>query len=154
MRAAAYEWPDEVVVQPLLDGGADILVGSVSDPDLGPLVGLGVGGRRPALTHAITFRLAPTTDAAVEELIAASTAVEAWLEGFGGNPPLDRLALRDLILRFARLLTDVPELVEADLNPVRVLPTGCLVLDARLRLAPPPLAGPDTNVVGPVSSQE
>ena len=139
VRAAAYDWPDEVVVQPLLDGGADILVGSVSDPNLGPLVGLGVGGRRPALTHAITFRLAPSTDAAVEELISATTGVEAWLEGFATNPPLDRLALRDLILRFARLLTDVPELVEADLNPVRVLPTGCLVLDARLRLAQPAL---------------
>ena len=141
VRAAACDWPDEVVVQPLVDGGADILVGAVSDPDLGPLVGLGVGGRRPALGHAITFRLAPTTDAAVEELIGASTAVEAWLEGFATSPPLDRLALRDLILRFARLLTDVPELVEADLNAVRVLPTGCLVLDARLRLAPPALAG-------------
>jgi len=141
VRAAAYDWPDEVAVQPLVDGGADILVGSVSDPDLGPLVGLGVGGRRPALGHAITFRLAPDTDAAVEELIGASPAVEAWLAGFGGNPPLDRLALRDVIVRFARLLADVPELVEADLNAVRVLPAGCLVLDARLRLAPPALAG-------------
>ena len=88
VRAAAYDWPDEVVVQPLLDGGADLLVGAVSDPDLGPLVGIGVGGRRPALGHAITFRLAPATDAAVEELIAASTAVEASLEGFATNPPL------------------------------------------------------------------
>jgi hypothetical protein len=139
--AAAYVWTDEVVVQPLLDGGADILVGSVTDPGLGPLVGLGVGGRRPALTHAITFRLAPDTDVEVEDLIAASTGVEAWLEGFGGNPPLDRLALSSLVLRFARLLADVPELVEADLNSVRVLPAGCFVLDARLRLAPPAIAG-------------
>ena len=138
VRAAAHAWPDEVVVQPLLDGGADILVGSLSDPDLGPLIGLGVGGRGPALAHAITFRLAPDTDAAVEDLITASTAVDAWLEGFASTPPLDRLALHDLIVRFARLLTDVPELVEADLNPVRVLPAGCHVLDARLRLDPPP----------------
>ena len=59
--------------------------------------------------------------------------------GLRGTPPLDRLALHDLILRFARLLTDTPELVEADLNSVRVLPAGCLVLDARLRLTAPPL---------------
>ena len=64
VSATAYPWRNEVVVQPLLDGGADILVGSITDPDLGPLLGLGVGGRRPALTHAITFRLAPATDAA------------------------------------------------------------------------------------------
>ena len=141
VRASTNAWPNEVVVQPLLDSGADVLVGAVSDPDLGPLVGLGVGGPRPALTHAITFRLAPKTDAEVEDLLAASTEVEAWLKGFGGNPPLDRLALRDLVLRFTRLLADVPELVEADLNSVRVLPAGCFVLDARLRLAPPALAG-------------
>jgi acetate---CoA ligase (ADP-forming) len=141
VRAAACPWTDAVIVQPLIDGGADILVGSVNDPDLGPLVGLGLGGRRPAMTHVITFRLAPTTDTDAEDLIAASAGVNAWLEGFAGGPPLDRLALHDLLMRFSRLVTDTPELAEADLNAIRVLPAGCFVLDARLRLAPLSLPG-------------
>jgi hypothetical protein len=57
-----------------------------------------------------------------------------------GKPPLDRRALRDLMLRFARLLGDVCELVEAELNSVCALLTGCLVLDVCLRFARPALA--------------
>ena len=53
-------------------------------------------------------------------------------------PPLDRPALRDLVLRFARLLEHVPEIAEADLNPVRVTASGAHVLDARVRVAPRP----------------
>ena len=58
------------------------------------------------------------------------------LDGFRGSAVLDRQALRDLILRFALLLREVPEIVEADLNSVRCLTDGCVVLDMRLRIAP------------------
>ncbi len=126
-----------MILQPLLAGGADVLVGSVTDPDLGPVLGLGLGGRQASLTRGVAFRLPPRTDADAEELITAATGVSAWLEGYRGRSPLDRLALRDLVLRFSWLLADIPELVEVDLNPVRVIRTGCCVLDARLRLAPP-----------------
>ena len=51
-----------------------------------------------------------------------------------GSPPLDREALRELILRFTLLVRAVPEVVEADLNPVRCMTSGCLVLDMRLRV--------------------
>jgi hypothetical protein len=42
--------------------------------------------------------------------------------------------VRELILRFALLLREVPEIVEADLNPVRCMTKGCIVLDMRLRI--------------------
>jgi hypothetical protein len=69
-----------------------------------------------------------------DELIDASESVATRLQGFRGSVPLDREALRELILRFALMLRNVPELVEADLNPVRCLPEGARVLDMRLRL--------------------
>ena len=47
---------------------------------------------------------------------------------------LDRAALRELILRFTLLLIEAPEIVEADLNPVRCMTHGCVVLDMRLRI--------------------
>ena len=43
-------------------------------------------------------------------------------------------ALRELMLRFARLLREVPEVAEADLNPVRCMPKGYVVLDMRVRV--------------------
>ena len=56
--------------------------------------------------------------------------------GLRGRPALDREALRDLILRFALLLKEVPEVVEADLNPVRCTTNSSLVLDMRVRIEP------------------
>ena len=74
------------------------------------------------------------TGAIVDELIDSAEGVATELDGFRGSPLLDRAALRELIVRFTLLLTEVPEVVEADLNPVRCTTNGCVVLDMRLRI--------------------
>jgi acyl-CoA synthetase (NDP forming) len=135
VRAAGREWRG-ATVQPLVEGGADVLVGAVADRELGTVMAVGLGGRQAALNRSAVFRLPPHTDVEAGELIDASPAVAAQLEGFRGGPALDREALRDLILRFALLLAAAPEIVEADLNPVRCMPAGCTVLDMRLRVEP------------------
>jgi acyl-CoA synthetase (NDP forming) len=58
------------------------------------------------------------------------------LFGHRGSRPVDLGALEDLLARLSRMATDLPELVEADLNPVIARPDGALCVDARLRLAP------------------
>ena len=134
VRAAGREWLG-AVVQPLAGGGADVLVGAVRDAELGPVMATGMGGRHAGLAPDVAFRLLPVTDVDADELIDAARSVAAQLEGFRGSAPLDRQALRDVILRFALLLREVPELVEGDLNPVRCLPDGAVVIDMRLRIA-------------------
>ena len=122
------------VVQPLVPPGANLLVGSLTDPELGPVMGIGLGGRQAGLGRSAAFRMLPATDTEAEELIEASKSVATRLGGFRGHPPLDREAVRELILRFALLIREIPELVEADLNPVRCTTKGCQVLDLRLRI--------------------
>jgi acetate---CoA ligase (ADP-forming) len=122
------------IVQPLVAPGADVLVGTVSDPDLGPVMAVGLGGRQAGLGANAAFRPLPGTDVEADELIDASRTVVTQLTGFRGGPALDRIALRELLLRFALLLDECPELVEADLNPVRCMPQGCVVLDLRIRV--------------------
>lgn len=121
------------IVQPLVAPGADVLVGAVSDADLGPVMAVGLGGRQAGLGATAAFRPLPRTDVEADELIDASRSVAIQLNGFRGGPALDRIALRELLLRFALLLQECPELVEADLNPVRCMPRGCVVLDLRMR---------------------
>jgi acetate---CoA ligase (ADP-forming) len=133
MQRADYPWIG-AIVQPLYAAGASVLVGAVADPDLGPVLALGLGGRQAGLGRGTAFRLVPSTDADADELIDASPSVAAELDGFRGSAPLDRHALRDVILRFALLLRRVPEVVEADLNPVRCMTAGCAVLDMRVRI--------------------
>jgi acyl-CoA synthetase (NDP forming) len=137
VAAAGREWGG-VLVQPLAGPGADVLVGAVAHADLGPVVGVGTGGRQAGLAGDVAFGLVPLNDVEVDGLLSASPGVRAWLEGIRGAAPLDRPALRDLVSRFALLLEAVPELAEADLNPVRVMSDGAVVLDARIRLAPRP----------------
>jgi hypothetical protein len=95
-----------------------------------------MGGRQAGLAGDVAFGLVPLNDVEVDGLLSASAGVRVWLEGLRGAVPLDRPALRDLVLRFALLLEHVPEVAEVDLNPVRVMPRGATVLDARVRLAP------------------
>ena len=134
MQVAGYPWIG-AFVQPLYaPGGASVLVGAVADPDLGPVLAVGLGGRQAGLGRSTAFRLLPITDADADELINSSHSVAAELDGFRGSEPLDREALRELILRFALLLRRVSDVVEADLNPIRCMTTGCVVLDARLRI--------------------
>ncbi len=56
------------------------------------------------------------------------------VRGFRGAPPADADALVTLVHRLSLLALDVPEIAELDLNPVLGLPTGCVVVDARIRL--------------------
>ena len=133
VRAAGRPWTG-AIVESLAPGGADLLVGAIVDPDLGTVLAVGLGGRQAGLDRTAAFRLPPRTDAEADELIDGSEAVAAELDGFRGGSVLDRSALRDLILRLALLFQRVPEVVEADLNPVRCTTNGCLVLDLQVRV--------------------
>jgi hypothetical protein len=133
VQTAGREWIG-AIVQPLVAPGADVLVGALSDPDLGSVIAVGHGGRQAGLGETAAFRLPPTTDAEADELIDAAEGVATQLDRFPGAARLDREALRELILRFALLLREIPELVEADLNSVRCTTNGCLVLDMRVRI--------------------
>jgi acetate---CoA ligase (ADP-forming) len=134
VRAAGREWIGAIVQRLIASGGTDVLVGTVSDPDLGQVLAVGLGGRQAGLRRTAACRLRPATDAEADELIDAAEGVVTELDGFRGSALLDRQALRDLILRFALLLNEIPEVVEADLNPVRCMTDGCVVLDMRLRV--------------------
>ena len=133
VQAAGREWIG-AIVQCMVAPGGDVLVGAVRDPDLGPVLGVGFGGRRAGLDRTAAFRLLPVTDAEADELIDSAEGVATELDGFRGSAALDRQALRELMLRFALLLREVPEVVETDLNPVRCMTSGCVVLDMRLRI--------------------
>ena len=124
------------IIQRLVAPGADVLLGAFTDPDLGRVVALGPGGQQAGLADTIAVRLPPVTDVDADELIASCHAVADELDRFRGSAALDRQALRELILRFALLLGEVPEVVEADLNPIRCTTDTSLVLDTQMRIEP------------------
>jgi acyl-CoA synthetase (NDP forming)/GNAT superfamily N-acetyltransferase len=133
VKTAGRQWTG-AILQRLVAPGADLLVGAFSDPDLGRVLAVGLGGRHASLGETLGCRLPPATDVEADELIDSANGVANELDRFRGAAALDRAALRELILRFALLLGEVPEVVEADLNPVRCTTNGCVVLDMRVRI--------------------
>jgi len=124
-----------VLVQPMLAGGVETLIGVVQEPVFGPLVVFGLGGVATDVLGDHAARLAPLTDVDAEEMIRGVRAAPL-LFGHRGAPAVDIAALADLLLRVSRLADDLPEVAELDLNPVIARPDGAHAVDVRIRLAP------------------
>jgi acetate---CoA ligase (ADP-forming) len=133
IRAAAERIGGALVVQPMIRGGTELLAGVVQDPVFGPLVAFGPGGVLAELIGGAEFRIAPLTDVDADELVRGGKAGQL-VRGFRGAAPADADALVMLVHRLSRLALDLPEVAELDLNPVLALPSGCVAVDARIRL--------------------
>lgn len=119
-------------------GGVETIVGALQDPAFGPLVLFGAGGTLTELVADRRLASAPLTDRDARELVAESR-VARLLAGWRGSPPADQPALVELVLRVSRMVVDLPEVAELDLNPVIAGPGGASAVDVKLRLAPSPL---------------
>jgi acyl-CoA synthetase (NDP forming) len=136
---AAGLHPAGFVVQRMLAGGVEMLVGMVHDPVFGPVVACGAGGTAAELLQDVAVRITPITDRNADEMVR-SLATFPLLDGYRGAPKADVSALEELVLRVGALVEEHPEIAEMDLNPVMVLERGAVVVDARIRLesVPPP----------------
>lgn len=123
------------LVQQMIGGGVETIVGVTRDPTYGPLVMFGLGGVQVELLRDVAFRPAPLTDRSVDELVRRIRGFPL-LQGYRGAPPADVAALEDVLLRVGALAAACPRIQELDLNPVRVLAVGagCVCLDARVRV--------------------
>jgi len=133
-----------ILLQREVPGGIEAIVGVTSDPIFGPLLVCGLGGVLVELVHDVAFHLTPVTDVDAAEMLDKLRA-SRLLNGYRGLPPGDRAALVTLIGRVSALVEIVPEILELDLNPVKVLAPGrgAIAVDGRMRIGPPPpWAGP------------
>lgn len=124
-------------LQAMAPAGVPMVVRSVEDPSLGPVVSLSVAGDATDLLEDIAYAIPPFSESAAAQLVdAPASAVK--LRGTRGLPPADRAALADLVVRVGLLAEDIPEVASLELYPVLVAQHGLTVLGARARLAPAP----------------
>jgi len=116
-------------------GGLEVLVGMNRDPQFGPLVTFGLGGIYVETLKDVTFRVAPFSTQEAEDMMGEIRA-HALLDGVRGQPPADKVAIADCLLRIGQLVQDFPEITELDINPLMVYSTGqgALAIDMRLVL--------------------
>jgi acetyl coenzyme A synthetase (ADP forming)-like protein len=124
---------DGVTIQPMLQGGQEVIIGAVRDEQFGPLIMFGAGGVEVEGQRDVAFGLAPLSRGEAEKMIDATFAGKR-LRGFRGSAPADRDAVIDRVLRLAQFISDFPQVAEIEINPLRVLSDGALAIDARIRV--------------------
>jgi acyl-CoA synthetase (NDP forming)/RimJ/RimL family protein N-acetyltransferase len=124
-----------ILIQPMVKGGTETLVGVTHDALFGPLVAFGLGGANVEVFRDVAFRIAPLTDRDADELLRSIKGFVLLL-GYRGHAPADLATLRDLLLRVSYIADEIPELLELEFNPVMALAPGlgCQIVDARARV--------------------
>lgn len=123
------------LVQEMVAGGVETVLGIVRNPGYPPLVAFGIGGVAVEVWRDVVYRASPLTDQDAREMLLRLRG-RALLEGFRGAPAADRKALVDAILRVDRMAGDLQEILEMDINPLVAMPEGggVVAVDARIRV--------------------
>lgn len=119
--------PKRFLVQEMVTGGIELILGMHRDP-LGTAILLGMGGVTAELFKDTTIRLLPPEGAlSSSEALDMARELKTWplLDGFRGRPKADVPALVEAIVAFSRMAAKLGErLIEAEINPLFVLPQG------------------------------
>jgi acetyl coenzyme A synthetase (ADP forming)-like protein len=126
-----------VVVQQMLKGGQEVIVGMSQDPVFGPLIMVGLGGVYVELQKDVAFSIHPLTDVDPDYMLSQLKGLPL-LQGWRGSQPKDINALKEVLLRFSALIEDFTEIQEVEINPLMVFDSGrgCSAVDARILFRP------------------
>jgi len=121
-----------LLVQRMLKGGQELIVGVRRDPQFGPLVLVGSGGVEVELRRDVALGIAPTGNYQAGRMLD-ETLAGVLLKGWRGVPPGDRQAAISVVRRVAQMGHDLPEIQELEINPLYVFPegSGAYALDVR-----------------------
>jgi acetyltransferase len=125
-----------VQVSPMIDDhGLDLILGIKTDPNVGKMILVGLGGIYTEVIRDTTWGVAPLSQFDARQMLKRLKAYHI-LKGVRGQQPLDIEALVRTLGRLSQFAQEFPHIKELDLNPVRVLPEGqgVVVLDARIVL--------------------
>jgi len=132
-EAGLKDEAEGVVLQPMVESAQEVIIGMSEDPVFGPLIMVGMGGTGVELLKDVAFSLHPLTDVDAEQMLTQLRGYPL-LSGFRNTPPKDIEALKDVLLRFSALIENVPEIAQAEINPMMVFEKGrgCLAVDVRI----------------------
>lgn len=124
---------DVCMVQKMAQAGFELLVGSKWDPAFGQVLVFGMGGIYAEMFKDVSVRMVPVNEKSATKMINELQG-SAILKGYRGKPPCDLNALARCITGLSHLLTNHPEIVNLDINPLIAYEKGkgCIVVDAKI----------------------
>ncbi|MCK4835277.1 MAG: acetate--CoA ligase family protein [Candidatus Aminicenantes bacterium] len=121
-----------VVLQQMITGAVETVIGMTTDPSFGPLIMFGLGGIYVEIMKDVSFRINPLTNQSAKEMIRSLRSYPL-LTGFRGAPPVHLETIEAALLRLSQLVKDFDCFTEIDINPFIVSPDKkyCKAVDAR-----------------------
>ena len=136
-----------VTVQPMIKtAGYELILGSSTDPQFGPVMVFGLGGQLVEVLRDRAHALPPLTTTLALRMMENTRILRA-LKGVRGNKPVDVERLQELLVRFSELVIENPRIADIEINPLLASPEGLIALDARVILHPASV--PDADLPHP-----
>jgi acetyltransferase len=114
----------------------ELMVGVVRDPVFGPAISFGLGGTLVEILHDTAVAIPPLNAYMIEQMIAGTKAAK-YLQAFRQLPPANTKALVDVLLNVSALVSELPEVLELDINPLMVDEHTAMAVDARIKVHNP-----------------
>jgi acetyltransferase len=108
------------------------MIGVVRDPVFGPAISFGLGGTMVEILKDNAVALPPLNAYMVEQMIAKTKAAK-YLKAFRQLPPANKKALVEVLLNVSTMVSELPEILELDINPLIVDEHGVMAVDARIK---------------------
>ncbi|HQQ94282.1 MAG TPA: acetate--CoA ligase family protein [Bacteroidia bacterium] len=121
------------LLQSYLPGGIEIIVGATAQEGLGHLVMFGLGGIYVEVLKDVVFKLSPVSETEALEMLYSIKA-RKLLDGVRGQAGVSKSSVIDVLQRVSALVTDFPEILEVDLNPLKAFESQTLAVDVRIKI--------------------
>ena len=118
------------LIQEMIGGGVETIIGTINSPEYGPAIMFGLGGTFVEVYQDVIFRLAPVTH---EEALEMISTIKGYplLTGFRGAPAVDMESLATVLVRVSELASAASDIIQSlDINPFIALPQGGKAVDA------------------------
>lgn len=119
----------EMAIKPI----AEIIIGTLQDPQFGPTIMFGIGGILVEIMKDVSFRIAPISDFDADEMIHEIKGFKI-LDGYRGNPKANLVLIKNALKKVSELAFNHQEIAEMDLNPIFVYANEIKCVDARIIL--------------------
>jgi acyl-CoA synthetase (NDP forming) len=121
------------LVQQMIPGGVEVMLGATQDPTFGHVVAFGAGGTLVEVLSDVAFRIHPLSDVDAEDMVG-EVRTARLLRGVRGAKAADIASLHEELMRLSALIEICPEIRELDINPLKVLEQGTIAVDARVKV--------------------
>jgi acyl-CoA synthetase (NDP forming) len=126
---------DEILVQQMIKGERELVVGMTRDPQFGPCVMLGLGGIFTEVLRDTAFRIAPLGRRDAMNMMDDIRSSKL-LDAIRGKPPINRDALADILVAVGQMAIDHDVISEVDINPLKFIDGEPVAVDALIALDP------------------